>query len=300
LAGPPPAPLPRVAPFLSFISQFYDVSRLSGPHRAALLCLDPALLVDQVPARLEPVAGSPRLHLVGEVLDPPALESLAAVDRLYLMTAASLLPALNLAAAGPTRVLDACAAPGGKALALHLLLPRAEVWANEVSKPRREHMRALFARVAPGVRVLGLDASDLRRLAFQPDGTLVDAPCSSDSHLPEHPEALAAWSEKRSRNLGSRQKALLMSAFSALAPGGRLVYSTCTASPWEDEVVVARFLDRVGSRARLRPADGFGLPVRRGVADDAFPGAAGVADRVLRTSPDDGLAPSFVAVIEKA
>jgi len=296
--------------FRSFLSAFYDPEALAAPLLRALIRLDPSVDVRALGLPFDPVDGLEGVFVepspLADETSPPGplsidgegeLSKLARQDRVYLLSASSLLAPLNLAPEPGHTVFDACAAPGGKSLVASRF-PGVRVAANEVSRPRRAHMAELFGRVAPGVQVTGFDASDLRRLPFPPDRILLDAPCSSDEHVLRQ-GADADWSPKRSKNLGSRQKGLLMSAFAALAPGGRLVYATCTASPHEDELALARFLKRVGDRARLVPARGFGLPVDPGLA--SFEGAdlAHVGPLVLRTRPERGLSPAFVGVIEK-
>ena len=289
--------------FRSFLSAFYEPHALAAVHRRALIRLDPSVDLGTLDVALEPVAGVADVFLASppDPLSPKGdgeVERLSRADRVYVLSASSLLAPLNLAPEPGHLVFDACAAPGGKSL-VAARFPGVRVVANEVSRARRLHMADLFARVAPTIAVRGDDASDLRRLPFQPDRILLDAPCSSDEHVLRQ-GADDLWSEKRSKNLGSRQKALLMSTFAALAPGGRLVYATCTGSPHEDEVAIARFLKRVGDLARLLPAHAFGLPADPGL--DAFDGTdlSHVGPLVLRTRPEKGLSPAFVAVLEKA
>jgi 16S rRNA C967 or C1407 C5-methylase (RsmB/RsmF family) len=282
--------------FRSFLLAFYDPDALAAPLRRALIRLDPSAGLDGV-ARLT-ISGLPDVFLVDDVLDAPTLDALAAADRVYLLSASSLLAPLNLAPEPGHAIFDACAAPGGKSL-VAARFPGVHVTANEVSRARRAHMAGLFARVAPAIKVTGHDATDLRRLPFAPDRILLDAPCSSDEHVLRQ-GAEADWSEKRSKNLGSRQKALLMSCFAALAPGGRLVYATCTGSPHEDELAIARFLKRVGDAARLLPARTFGLPAEPGLAAFGDTDLGHVGPYVLRTRPEAGLSPAFVAVVEKS
>jgi|GEM_PF-3118622 len=290
--------------FRSFLQAFYDPDALAAPHRRALIRLDPSVDPSSLDVPLEPVSGVIDVFLLGASPPDPvsgagegALNALAVADRVYLLSASSLLAPLNLAPLPGHAILDACAAPGGKSL-VAARFPGVRVTANEVSRARRAHMADLFRRVAPDVTVLGMDASDLRRLPFAPERILLDAPCSSDEHVVRQ-GAEADWSEKRSKNLGSRQKALLMSCFAALAPGGRLVYATCTGSPHEDELVVARFLKRVGDAARLRPAEAFGLPADPGLSAFGEVDLAHVGPLVLRARPERGLSPAFVAVVEK-
>ena len=283
--------------FRAFIARYYDPDALVGPFRRALIALHPD--VDGRALGGDPVPGLDGVCLLPLTHEPSTIQDLVGADRAYTLVASSLFAPLNLAPSAGDTVLDACAAPGGKALLLRARASGAQIVANERSRPRRARMARLFEQVAPELRVTGFDASDLRRLpAPAPRFILLDAPCSSDEHLVRQ-DVTEAWSERRSRNLASRQKGLLMSCFRALAPGGRLVYATCTGSPYEGEWAIARFLARVGDEARLVMADAHGLPARRGVEELNGRDLGHVAPFVLRARPDDGMAPAFVAVVEK-
>jgi 16S rRNA C967 or C1407 C5-methylase (RsmB/RsmF family) len=287
----------RGHPFRAFIARYYDPDALIGPFRRALIALDPT--VDGRALGGEPFPGLDHVSLLPMGHDPGSIQDLVDADQAYTLVASSLLSPLNLAPGAGDTVLDACAAPGGKALLLRARAAGVHVIANERSRPRRARMARLFEQVAPELRVTGLDAADLRRLPPPPPRfILLDAPCSSDEHLVRQ-DVTEAWSERRSRNLASRQKGLLMSCFRALAPGGRLVYATCTGSPYEGEWVIARFLARVGAEARLVTAESRGLPTRRGVEQLNGRDLGHVARHVLRARPDEGMAPAFVAVVEK-
>jgi 16S rRNA (cytosine1407-C5)-methyltransferase len=155
------------------------------------------------------------------------------------------------------RVLDACAAPGGKSIVLASRLAAecgagAHLVANELSSDRRRRLSDVLDRHLPPelrarVELSARDAASLCRSrpeAF--DAILLDAPCSSERHVLADPRALEQWSPARSRNLAVRQWALLSSAFLMLKPGGSLVYSTCALAPEENQDVVARLDDKYG------------------------------------------------------
>ncbi|HOX33964.1 MAG TPA: 16S rRNA methyltransferase [Spirochaetales bacterium] len=181
----------------------------------------------------------------------------------YYLDSASVFAAgaLDLGApAGPEGealpVLDACAAPGGKSLVLASRLPPgSRLVANELSADRRRRLAAVLDRHLPPelrarVDIRGSDAAALcRRLPAAFGAILLDAPCSSERHVLADPAALAEWSPARTRNLAARQWALLSSAFIMLAPGGCLVYSTCSLSPEENEQVAARLAAKAGAEA---------------------------------------------------
>ncbi|MBL8850889.1 MAG: hypothetical protein JNG89_14520 [Planctomycetaceae bacterium] len=142
------------------------------------------------------------------------------------------------------RVLDLCAAPGGKSAAL------AERMQNRGQIIAADSDAARVALIAPGAARLGLtiiepvvvrlDGSDIPAGPF--DRILLDAPCSNTGVLGKRPEARWRISESGIAELASIQASLLRSAMDRLAPGGRLVYSTCSVEPTENEDVVRRIL----------------------------------------------------------
>lgn len=178
----------------------------------------------------------------------------------YRMDPASIVAARALAAQPGEFVLDMCAAPGGKSLVIMEDLAgvaRGEatdtsgrLLANEMSSKRRFRLMSVFKRYLPlpvrqMVTIKGVDGSRIgldRKETF--DRILLDAPCSGERGLIHKKAELAGWKEKRSKSFGIRQYALLSSAFMALKPGGRIVYSTCSISPYENDGVIAKLKDR--------------------------------------------------------
>jgi len=132
-------------------------------------------------------------------------------------------------------ILDCCAAPGGKAEMLARRNPKSTVVASELHPHRARLLRAL-AR-SPNVRVIGADARRLPLLKTF-DRILVDVPCSGTGTLARNPEIKWRLRAEDLADLQSRQIAILKSALDRLSPGGRLVYSTCSLEPEENEAVV--------------------------------------------------------------
>lgn len=161
-------------------------------------------------------------------------------------------------------VLDACAAPGGKTT--QIAWRGAAVTACEVNPKRRRRLESNLKR-------LGLDgkvhvASELAPLVT-PDGTrlfdkvLVDAPCSNTGVLRRRPDARWNWSREKLSMLVKLQAQILDVAAKLVAPGGRLVYSTCSNEPEENQDQVSAFLARhpdftlAGSRESIPVETGF-------------------------------------------
>src|SRR5439155_2687009 len=132
-------------------------------------------------------------------------------------------------------------APGGKSTLLADLGPDAVVIAGEIAPARRATLAALAARWgAPNVHVVGLDA---RRPPFGRafDSILLDAPCSGLGTLGRHPDIRWRLRAEDPARQAERQRQLLEALAALVKPGGRLVYSTCSAEPEENEEVVLPF-----------------------------------------------------------
>jgi 16S rRNA (cytosine967-C5)-methyltransferase len=181
-----------------------------------------------VPQALEVTAGRP---------GPLAEQGLLYVQDLGSQVAARL-------ACHPGRVLDACAAPGGKALLLgDALVDTGRVFAGEASPRRRRTLARLAHRWgAPNVHVLGADA---RRPPFSRpfDTILVDAPCSGLGTLARHPDIRWRLGPADVERHAARQGEILAALASLVRPGGRLVYATCSVEDEENHGVVAPFLE---------------------------------------------------------
>ncbi len=148
----------------------------------------------------------------------------------------------------PRRVLDLCAAPGGKSAFCRRLWPEAELFVNEVVPRRLRVLRANLKRFGAGKayaqrwtaeewKAHGAGAFDL---------VLVDAPCSGQALVAKGIRNPGAFHEATVRGSARRQRWILAAAAGCVAPGGWLLYSTCTFSPEENERTVDWMLRRVG------------------------------------------------------
>lgn len=190
----------------------------------------------------------------------------------YLLDGASPFAVEALALQGSERVLDLCAAPGGKTLLIHWKLnQQGSLTANEFSRDRRFKLLRVLKAYLPAdrlarVQVTGRDAATwCRREKESYDRILLDAPCSSERHVLKDAHALAAWTPARPKRLAQRQWSMLSSAFQVLAPGGLLVYSTCSIHPAENDGVVERLLKKYeGAFEYLRSDFEIGEPTTRG------------------------------------
>lgn len=151
------------------------------------------------------------------------------------------------------RILDCCAAPGGKTFILAERNPSAEIVACDISRTRLEQMRQSFAYhpVTSRIACVEMDATALQ-FGMRFDLILCDAPCSGTGTLARNPEIKLRLSAADLERQQQRQVAILRSAMRCLALGGRLIYSTCSLEPEENEDVVRRCLS-VEPKMRLLP-----------------------------------------------
>jgi 16S rRNA (cytosine967-C5)-methyltransferase len=177
-----------------------------------------------------------RGELEGEPTDVPGAMRVERVDeqalaegRIWPQSRASQLAALAVGARGGERILDCCAAPGGKATML-----AGEVTAVELHPARARELEENARRLgATNVCVVNADATDLPAELTGFDRALVDAPCSGLGVLAQRPDL--RW---RAKPLPELQLALLRAAAERVRPGGTVVYAVCTISREENEVVV--------------------------------------------------------------
>ena len=241
-------------------------------------------------------------------------ESAASVEAAPQMDDGSRLVAELAAAAMPiatgraARVWDCCAAPGGKTLILTRLLAEAEILATDVSAKRLAQMTARLRRYAYAerVRCAAMDAAaappeDEREAKF--DLILCDVPCSGTGTLARNPEIRHRLRVEELARQADRQRAILTGALGRLAAGGRLVYSTCSLEPEENERVVEAAASGAGVRrisvgpliARLAEIDVLKQDAAAGLIGSA------VRDGALRTLPGvHGCDGFFAVVLERA
>ncbi len=169
----------------------------------------------------------------------------------YKMDPASILVAQALKVQENDIVLDMCAAPGGKSLILaEGLNQTGQLVSNEISKDRRDRLVRVFQDYIlkdqrQNIFVKGLDGNQYGlQMPEHFDKVLCDVPCSGERHLIENATEFKAWTEKRSRNLAIRQFSLLSSGWLACKPGGRIVYSTCSISPLENDEIIKKLKKR--------------------------------------------------------
>ena len=167
----------------------------------------------------------------------------------YIQEPSAMLPGQILGAQPGEKVLDLCAAPGGKTVQIAAAMKgRGLLVSNDISA---ERVKALVKNIELcGVRnavVLNETPEKLvRNFPGYFDRIIIDAPCSGEGMFRKDEAAVKSWESFKCERCTQLQEPILENAHLMLKPGGTLVYSTCTFSPEEDEQMIARFMERHG------------------------------------------------------
>jgi len=210
---------------------------------------DPQAVAEAVGGTVLPT-GTVRLPVGRQVSSLPGFEA----GNWWVQDAAAAIPARLLAAQPGERVLDLCAAPGGKTM--QLAASGADVTALDISDGRMERVRQNLKRVGLKAEIVVADALAYEAAPF--DAILLDAPCSATGTIRRHPDLPHAKDGSDFLQLFQLQSALIDTALALLKPGGRLVYCTCSLLPDEGEVQVEEALARHPG-LQVLPADVPGL-----------------------------------------
>jgi len=165
----------------------------------------------------------------------------------YLMDAASFLPIDALEIQTGDKIVDLCAAPGGKSLLCAFKLENTGLLvSNDRSAARRSRIHKIFEEYIPQTKrsnhkVTGHDATkwSLYEKSVY-DKVLLDAPCSSERHVLMDKSELKNWSQGRSKAIAITQFAMLASALDIVKKQGTIVYSTCALSDWENDQIIEK------------------------------------------------------------
>lgn len=200
-------------------------------------------------------------------------------------------------------ILDCCAAPGGKTLILAERNSEARIVAVELSPQRLAQLRERLAQLGERVECRPGDVASMTDEGGY-DLVLADVPCSGTGTLGRNPEIRHRLRLEDLASQADRQRAILRAALRAVCPGGRVVYSTCSMEPEENEEVVAAVLAEVRDTRvlpvgdRIKEMRGEGV-LTAGGAEDLY--GCATPEGYLRLLPGvfgtDGF---FIAVLEKA
>ncbi len=176
------------------------------------------------------LSGSDALHLAGA----------------FYMQEPSAMSAVSLLAPDPgDKVLDLCAAPGGKSTQIGCELKgKGLLWSNEIVKSRANILLSNIERMGIKNAIVSNCHPQVlcEKLSGFFDKVLVDAPCSGEGMFRKNPDAISEWSREHVQACALRQLHILNTAKNTLRAGGEMVYSTCTFSYEENEGVIKQFL----------------------------------------------------------
>ena len=198
-----------------------------------------------LPFVTEPVPWEP----LGYYYDPearPGLHVFHEAGVYYLQEASAMAPVALLEPQPGEKICDLCAAPGGKSTQIAgRLSGRGLLLCNEVSPKRAKILSRNIERLGVANAVVTNETPAVLAQRFPAffDRVLVDAPCSGEGMFRKEEAAITDWSPETVQMCARRQGEILDCAAKMVKPGGRLVYSTCTFAPQEDEEAVEAFLE---------------------------------------------------------
>lgn len=209
----------------------------------------------------------------------------------YIQEPSAMAPAEYLDVRPGMHVLDLCAAPGGKSTQIAAAMKGQGILVcNEIHPARAKILSENIERMGI-TNAIVTNETPQRLAAFFSgyfDRILVDAPCSGEGMFVKNGAAVEEWSLENVQMCAKRQDEILDEAYKMLAPGGRMVYSTCTFAPAEDEGSVERFLERHSQMRVVEPE----------LFDTMEPGALPGTIRIWpHKAKGEG---HFAAVLEKA
>ncbi len=165
----------------------------------------------------------------------------------YVQEPSAMCVAPKLEVKGGERVLDLCSAPGGKGSQLaQKMNGTGIIFLNEINFSRAKILSSNVERL--GIKNAVVTCAPPEKLAQEYneyfDKILVDAPCSGEGMFKKEESAIPEWSLENIKKCAERQANILDNAYSMLCGGGRMVYSTCTFAPEEDELQIEKFISR--------------------------------------------------------
>lgn len=204
----------------------------------------------KTPEGTEEYRKGPRIPWADEAYELPADSEagstiLHEAGAFYLQEPGAMLPAAVLDARPGEKVLDLCAAPGGKSTQIGIAMRgKGLLICNEPMPKRTRILSGNIERIGLTNTIVTCAWPD-RLAANWPEGfdaVMVDAPCSGEGMFRRVPESRIEWSKEQAKGCAQRQREILDAAAKMVRPGGRLVYSTCTYNPEENDENADRFL----------------------------------------------------------
>src|SRR3989344_9334568 len=168
----------------------------------------------------------------------------------YVQEITSMMPIIALQPKVDDTLLDLCASPGSKTTqAAAVMQNQGAIIANDVSISRISILSANLEKTGVTNAIVtrhdGINlCKKLKKLNFNFDKILVDAPCSGEGNIRTSPRTYLEWSENLLKNLGGKQKKLAEAALEILKENGEMIYSTCTHAPEENEEVIQHLINK--------------------------------------------------------
>ncbi len=222
---------------------------------------------------------------------------------LYVQGLSSMIPALLLEPQPGESILDCAAAPGSKTTQIAALMNNeGMIMANDTSRVRLFKLKANLER--QGVQIVHV-RQGLGQLLWQDfpevfDRVLVDVPCSMEGRFrTDRPKTVADWSLRKVKELSERQKFMLLSAVSSTRVGGRIVYSTCTLAPEENEAVIDWVLKKTKGAVVVEKPKQLPVVFHPGITTWQNTSYAAAVQDTLRIVPSENFEGFYVAVLKK-
>lgn len=230
--------------FAEFLATYQESPERS--LRVNLRKLEPNRLKELTSFHLEPVPWCEEAFYYQHDLDRPGKHPYHAAGLYYIQDASAMAPVEALNPQPGERILDLCAAPGGKSTQIAAKLQgKGILVANEIDTKRAKALVENIERCGvTNAVVLTENPKKLSKRFFEYfHRILIDAPCSGEGMFRKDPDTIERWSNRLPEKCAELQKEILTFAAPMLQPGGRLVYSTCTFNPIENEQVMEWFLE---------------------------------------------------------
>jgi NOL1/NOP2/sun family putative RNA methylase len=224
----------------------YDLSKKSG-LRLNPLKISKAEWENLSPFGLEPVPFVHTGYYYKTEKDQPGKHPYHVAGLYYIQEPSAMFVAEQLAPESGDRVLDLCAAPGGKTTQLAgMMNQRGLLVANEINAKRAKALSENIERLGIANALVTNETPERLAGRFQGyfDKILVDAPCSGEGMFRKDEDAIRYWSQDHVISCAKQQQNILDSAYKMLKTDGIIVYSTCTFSPEENEQTIEAFLSR--------------------------------------------------------
>lgn len=238
------------------VRRFFETAKTTGKKsiRANTLKISPEKLkkrLENYGWKINQLKDYPEIMQIQSELEPGELGKTKEhiLGYYYVQEITSMIPIIALSPMPNELLLDLCAAPGSKTTqAAALMKNQGTIIANDLNIGRIAILSANLERFGVTNAIItrheGIElCNKLKKLNIKFDKILVDAPCSGEGNIRCSPRTYLEWSEGLLNRLSAKQKKLALNAFELLKENGEMVYSTCTHSPEENELVIQYLLD---------------------------------------------------------